>query len=134
MCLLKQLYYLCESILPNSVCIARQMLWPDVCPSQAGISSKRVNGSTWFSMQRPSSTYPTLCYMVTQVPYSNNIFYIYSFLFATGFIIPVNKDYHKDTSFWNLDPNSELSLFMFLLFCHDMFIVASVVNFVRLSD
>ena len=35
---------------------------PSVRPSQAGIASKRLHKSSWYSARRLPSTYPTLCY------------------------------------------------------------------------
>ena len=56
--------------LPRDAMLARYLLSscvslsvrPSVRPSQAGIASKRLHKSSWYSARRLPSTYPTLCY------------------------------------------------------------------------
>jgi len=50
--------------LPLDTCVVYAMaLRPSVCPSHAGIVSKRLNCSSWVSAQRLPSVFLTLCYL-----------------------------------------------------------------------
>ena len=45
-----------------TLCICCRRPCPSVCPSQAGVVSKRPDESSWFLEWRPPSAYPTLSY------------------------------------------------------------------------
>jgi len=46
----------------SAVCCRRVSVCPSVCPSQAGIVSKRQDESIWYLARRLTSTFPALCY------------------------------------------------------------------------
>ena len=51
-----------ELFLPHDAYAWCGMLWPAVCPSHAGIVSKRIDRSSWFSAQMLPLAYPPLCF------------------------------------------------------------------------
>jgi len=84
-------------------CIARYMLRPDVCLSQVGVLSTRRTGSSWFSVQKLLSAYPTLR--------------------CKGIRITLKSHFHL-----NLLSVSEYGRFFSVLFCHETSTVACWVS------